>query len=273
MSYYNPGGIDNPFFKIYITHLPTQKTVSFRGWVTEFSDQFTSNWRTESVYGRMDPLATFENTQRQLNIGFDVVSGDANEAAKQLAKINRLIEFLYPVYSGNALSDQNTLRASPLIGLRWSNLVGNPLNGQRLVGYLGGCTYAPDIAMGTFILDHGYSEYETRDAEGSSNEEPIYEYVETDYSGRSAVPKVVSISLNYTVIHTHLVGWSQDVGPQQPGQSGFTFADPEIDGRFPNAFYSGQKTTIVETTDETMTSDPTSVRTAETTAALDGGDP
>ena len=60
-EYYDPGMIENTFFKLYITHLATAQMVDFRAWVTEFSDQFTSNWNQESVYGRMDPLATFQH--------------------------------------------------------------------------------------------------------------------------------------------------------------------------------------------------------------------
>ena len=118
------------------------------------------------------------------------------------------------------------------------------------------------------MLDHGFEESITREAAASSDEEPVYEYVDSSTQVRSAVPKVVSLNLNYTVIHTHMVGWSQDIGPQLPGQSGFTFGDPDLDGKFPNAYYVGKKETVVETTDETMTSDPTSINVAETTAAL-----
>jgi len=88
---------NNAFFKIWITHLATQQTIEFRGWVTEFSDQFTSNWNKENVYGRMDPLATFQNTERQISLGFDVVSSDLAQAQYNLNNINNLISFLYPV--------------------------------------------------------------------------------------------------------------------------------------------------------------------------------
>ena len=61
------------YFTIFIRHLPTSKFVTFEGWVTSFSDQFSSNWTPTSVYGRMDPLVAFENTQRSITLGFDVV--------------------------------------------------------------------------------------------------------------------------------------------------------------------------------------------------------
>jgi len=209
---YDPGMIEKPFFKIYLTHLPTQSEVSFRGWVTRFDDNYTSEWNETQVYGRMDPLTTFQGTGRKISIDFDVPSGDYEQAIHNLLNINRLIEFLYPVYNDGPRSMQNTLKASPLIGMRWTNLIANPADGQKLVGYLAGCSYAPNMAEGGFII-------------GGSGK-------------KSYAPKVLSISLNYTVIHTHLVGWYNKNIPPPEGASApqYLFGSEEIDGKFPNAF-------------------------------------
>ena len=234
------GTIDSPFFSIYITHLPTNQEIRFRGWVTDFSDTFTSNWTKENVYGRMDPLATFENTQRQITLGFDVVSGNLSEATNNLLLVNRLIEFLYPVYEHGPLSDandgrtmQNTLKAAPLIGLRYTNLIGNPLDGQKLVGYLGGVNYAPDMSYGGFIPGGGEGGEAPHVAEQEGDTRSV------DEGKRAYVPKVLNLSLDYTVLHTHLTGWYNKhgvatgvAGPEGP----YSFGGSEIDGKFPNAF-------------------------------------
>ena len=60
------------YFTIKITHLPTSEMVKFEGWVTEFQDNFSQTWNSETVYGRMDPLVTYQNTQRRISLGFDV---------------------------------------------------------------------------------------------------------------------------------------------------------------------------------------------------------
>ena len=212
---YDPGAINTPFFKLFITHLPTDTTISFNGWVIQFSDDFISNWNTETVYGRMDPLATFQNTQRQISMTFDVVSGDLDQAKTNLKNVNRLIEFLYPVYESGERGVQNTLKASPLIGMRWTNLVASTLDGKRLVGFLSGVTYAPDMGPGGFIE--------------ASNQAGLY------------IPKTLSISLNYTVLHTHLVGWYDgnqlaegEMGPA--GAPEYIFGGDNINSEFPNAF-------------------------------------
>lgn len=229
---YDPGMIENTFFKIYITHLATKQTIDFRGWVTDFSDQFTSNWTPESVYGRMDPLATFQNTQRRIAMGFDVVSGDAAQAVENLGKINSLISFLYPVYESGQRGIQNTLKAAPLIGLRWTNLVADVNDGSQLVGYLGGANYSPDLNQGGFITGQRYER--TNDGErpaeldtGVSTETKMVDFTTTtNGSEMNFVPKVVSLSLDFTVLHKHLTGWSKK-------GRGYTFG-PEA-AMFPNA--------------------------------------
>ena len=130
-----PSLITDEFFTITIKHLPTSEFVIFEGWVTEFSDQFSSNWNKQSVYGRMDPLVTFENTERTINLGFDVVSGDREQAIANLVKINQLIEFLYPMYSKSERSSQTILNAAPLLGIRWTNLISDASAGGYLYGY------------------------------------------------------------------------------------------------------------------------------------------
>ena len=279
----NPGNIDSPFFSIYITHLPTSKVVVFRGWVTEFADNFTSTWQTQNVYGRMDPLATFENTQRQITIGFDVVSGDKREAADNLWSVNQLIEFLYPVYehgpsrlTPDARTVQNTLKAGPLIGLRYANLIGNPLDGQKLVGYLAGVNYAPDMSKGGFMFGTQES-YVTSDAnEGNSTvmtsvgrgtpsgQDSSQTYDETRHGSMGYVPKVLNITLNYTVLHTHLTGW------YQASETNYKFGGDDIDAKFPNNFVRKGRT---EGRYDIETDEPTNVQVIQglETDILGGG--
>jgi len=229
----DPALIADPFFQVHITHLPTNNTISFKGWVTEFSDAFTSTWNSETVYGRMDPLVTFQNTGRAISLGFDLPAADGNEAAANLARLNRLAQFLYPMYSeGPDRTIQNTLQGGPLIGLKWTNMIGNAQNGERLIGYLGGFTYQPDLNAGSFFStgtstdvvdtttnDDRQEGYETRDVSTSSE--------------RVLIPKLVSVSLNFTVLHTQLTGWYKGGG----GAGGYTFGNSDVDAKFPSAHF------------------------------------
>ena len=87
-----PSLATNDFFTIKFIHLPTETEVQFKGWVNEFSDQFTSIWNETPVYGRMDPMSTFHRTSRQISMAFSVVSDSRQEAVANLADsiLNRL---------------------------------------------------------------------------------------------------------------------------------------------------------------------------------------
>jgi hypothetical protein len=229
----------DPFFTIGIKHLPTGKVVSFEGWVTEFSDQYNSNWSEQTVYGRMDPLATFENTQRTITLAFDVVSDNVTMAAQNLANINYLIEFLYPMYENSsgfagARGLQTTIQAAPLLGIQWTNLISNSSSPGYLYGYIkGGLSYAPEIGEGGFIRKDTSSTTET--------EEIIVddEFVEGESTTvttkkNSFIPKKVSLSFSFSVLHTHLTGW----------QKGSNFSTG-MAGTFPNAVFLTSKSTVI----------------------------
>ena len=214
---FETSAVRSDLFTIRIQHMPSQAVVEFSGYVTEFSDQYASTWNTETVYGRMDPLATFQNTQRSLSLNFDVPSGDFQQAEDNLRNIDRLTQFLYPVYNEGSRAQQNTLKAGPLIGLRFSNLISNAGIGDDLLGYLNGVNYAPDLNQGGFFRPGDNPDGFGR---GGAVARGLY------------VPKVVSISLQYTVLHKHLTGWADVAGKRAGAKMTFGGAK-KIDRTFP----------------------------------------
>ena len=99
---------------LYIEHLPSRRTLSFKGFITEYSDNFTSNWNSESVYGRMDDIHTFQNTTRQINLGFVVPAYDVTDARCNLSKVTALARKLYPYYAGAQNDNVSTIARAPL---------------------------------------------------------------------------------------------------------------------------------------------------------------
>ena len=274
----------DPFFSVSIKHLPTSKVVTFEGWVTEFSDAYNSNWNQQSVYGRMDPLATFENTQRTIQLGFDVVSDNMDAAIVNLTNINQLIEFLYPLYTSGGRVAQNTLKAAPLLGLKWTNLIHNATDADYLYGYIqGGVTYAPDIGEGGFILKNvgnsnvtipgseqrasvsttfGADPLESQGVNFDSGDLASVDYapggsgatsISTVVKENSFVPKQVSLNFSFNVLHTHLTGWNKEgnFGGQQ-----------NLNKKFPNAG-------MLRNTTSTITSDTAAGTETTINQALD----
>lgn len=190
MAAEQPGMINNTEFKIHVTHIPTGKKVDFKGWVTGFSDNFQSQWTGTPVYGRMDDLYTFQKTSRRISLAFDVIAADAGEAMKNQAKLNSLAQFLYPVYSDPVAKspmdpsrNSQTLAAAPLLRLRWNGLA-QDVSGGGLVGFLAGFIYQPVIDSGQFFVDK------------VGDKDILYQQH--------------NVQLEFTVLHTHLTGWTQN---------------------------------------------------------------
>ncbi len=217
-----PGLINNKQFRIFLEHIPTQEKISFDSWLTAFTDDFNSEWNNQPVYGRMDDLYTFGKTSRNITIAFDVVAADAQEAYNNQFRLNRLTQFLYPVYSesvaaysseaaaasySNKRSSQ-VLLAAPLLRMKFNGLVQNSLDRTALVGFLRGFTYSPNIEQGQFF---------TADKE------------------LDMVYQTHQVSLTFVVLHTHLTGWVRKSTTDASTLYSFGSAETaELDNNFPH---------------------------------------
>lgn len=261
---YAPTIRNDDFFTIKFKHIPTKATTTFEGWVTTFADNFSSQWNEVPVYGRMDPLSTFTRTSRKIQLAFDVPSDNAEVAQKNLERVNKLITFLYPLYDkqdgtgGQRVG--HTLKAAPLIELKWTNLIADPGDNSGLIGYLEGVNYAPKIADGGFGRATGGTGYsEDFDLAGAAIDNHIaahapgtpsglapsmlplplpntaYTITEQDSQLGSVrgsniyIPKTLSISLSFTVLHKHLPGWVQGTTDSE-----YIFGNQQVNSGFPN---------------------------------------
>jgi len=115
-----------------------QPRLYFNSIITEYSDSWTPSWNATNVYGRMDPVATYGNTSRELILGFRVISDTAAEARQNMLKIEQLIQYQYPSYQ---LASGNTkvMNSPPYFELTFLNLLNsNKKTGSKLTGYING---------------------------------------------------------------------------------------------------------------------------------------
>ena len=84
---------------LHFHSVATGATVHFKAFLTEFADQYESQWNDEPTFGRMDPISTFQRTKRTINLGWDVPAASVDEAKFNLAEAERFISMLYPVYT------------------------------------------------------------------------------------------------------------------------------------------------------------------------------
>ena len=213
-----PGMMAKDYFQISITHIPTGNDVSFDAWVTGFADSFASSWKGTPVYGRMDDLYNFQKTSRKISLAFDVVAANKFEAAKNVRKLNKLAQFLYPVYSAPqgdmGTPNSQTLQAAPLLKIKWNGLISNALDGAGLVGFLNGFSYSPEIDSGQFFV------------KGRGSGKPFMAY------------QLHRVQFEYTVLHTHLTGWTTRTVDLGGGVSKHIFGGDErreLGSTFPHA--------------------------------------
>jgi len=214
--------LHNAGFTLAFVHVPTGREVEFKAFLDQISDAYTTNWSTESVYGRMDQIATFQNTQRAIAVSWIVPAGSELEAIDNMRRVQHLMQFMYPVYT-----DDSVLASAPLLRLKFGNLIRDAKTGKGLLGYVNGFTVDPDQDAGWFAYSHGPM---TGDPE-------LY-------------PKALRLNCDFTVLHEHDLGYKQTAEGYVFGRSAKEIAtNPDVNGiDFP--FPAGAGDPIIEANED-----------------------
>lgn len=179
---------------IQIYHVPSNYSIDFKAFITEFSDEFSSNWESEEIYGRMDPIRTFASTVRQISLAFDVVAASAEEARHNLKQLSMLAKFHYPSYD-EGIASTTAINQAPLLRVKYMNWIckaDNPDGSVETSGLLcasDGFSYTPDVDDLTYELNG-----------------MLY-------------PKFVKVSLTLNVLHEHKLGWEAKSGLREGSQN------------------------------------------------------
>ena len=167
---------------IKFIHVATKTNVSFPAFLTEYSDTYAVQWGDEQIFGRNDPIKPYQSTTRNIAIAFDVLSHSMASAKNNLAKYTTLTKMLYPVYTpalNNAeTSLGRTIKAPPLIRIKFVNMIQSADGDGSLLGCINGFAYAPSQEPGFFV-----------DTDGS------------------LFPKHFNISFSFTPQHESPLGW------------------------------------------------------------------
>jgi len=177
----------------------------FPAFVTGFSDEFVTNHEQTSVYGRMDPINVFQNTQRSISLSFMCPSKNEKEAEYYLSTISALIRSMYPNYSAASSQDLNSsiITAPPIFAIQFGNLIQDP-NGGLLVGVLPSLTFSPKLDEGMFI--------QVGKKASSGHTPTVY------------LPKSIEVNLTFNPLHTFNLGFN-DEKEQRSGFSKFPYED------------------------------------------------
>ena len=185
-------------YYIEFYHVPSKKSLKFKAYLTNFTDKFSSEWNSEDVYGRMDPIVGFKGTKRNISLEWDVPAASVQEAEENLGRCSTLFKMLYPSFSG---AEPGAVVASPpLFRVRFVNLIHDGSGGSGsgvssaaesgLVCTIDGFQYSPEIDDGFF--------------------EPAVGIV---------YPQSISLSCDMTILHTHALGWTGEGTDRQGGEA------------------------------------------------------
>ena len=141
---------------ITLINIPTGMTLHFKAFITGLSDSFSTRWDSQAVYGRMDPIKSFQGTQRTVSIRWDVVSSSIEEGIENLRKCTNFAKMLYPTQTirGSATS----IKSPPMMAIKFTNLVSQGPAGynRALTGTISGFNFSPDFGSsgpGFFEVD------------------------------------------------------------------------------------------------------------------------
>tara|TARA_A100001515_G_scaffold144543_1_gene148963 strand:+ start:18414 stop:19250 length:837 start_codon:yes stop_codon:yes gene_type:complete len=173
------------FIEFY--QVPSMKAVRFKAFLTQYEDNFNSTWKRTPVFGKMDPIHTFQHTQRTINLGWDVLAGSIEEAVENQQRISTLVQMLYPSYEGSE-TDGKRIKTAPIFKVKFMNLITDASTSGAssdaetggLVCTIDGFRHAPVVESGYFAL------------------------------GGGLFPKNFQLQCSIHVLHTHNLGWMGD---------------------------------------------------------------
>ena len=224
-------GLEDVLYHRYwidLQHLPSAGSdegggnVTFKAFLTQFEDQFSSDWSVEQVFGRMDPIRSFRGTQRIISLGFDVLASSEDEAKHNLKECSRFLSMLYPSYgeavmqplpgapapepgssaevvatnqigasvNDSPMSPNNaaTILGAPLFRLKFANLIQSAKSS-------GGANSSINTGLIGTIDGLTYS--------------PDIEQGFFDVGVGELYPQAIKLSFSFMVAHDHPLGWSK----------------------------------------------------------------
>jgi hypothetical protein len=161
-------------------------SVSFKAFLTQYSEAYNCQWNPQNVFGRPDPIQTYQGTSRSLRLAWKIPAFDINDAQGNLMKTSTLARMLYPEYS--KVDNASTISKGPLIKLKFANLIfdasrgpGGDVRTSGLLGVIKSMSWAPSLDIKDGFFDPADKLY----------------------------PKLITLSISFDVLHQHTLGWEK----------------------------------------------------------------
>lgn len=177
-----------------IMHVPSKKKIGLFADLTSLSNSYNVGWGQEPVYGRADPIPSYQNTSRSITINFKLTAANLAEARfnynKTLGRGGKqrvsLTNMMYPTYKN--IQNYRTIASPPILAIKHVQLLqsyGSSVDGGFLVGYLTNCSMTPNFEGGAY---------------------------EDGEQGNFIYPKVIDIGMGFNVLHDYDQGFEASTG-------------------------------------------------------------
>ena len=219
-------------------HVPSESDVFFKAFITTFAESYSSDWNAETVFGRTDPIYTFKNTQRRITLVWKIPAETIGEAYENLAKVQRLAQFLYPNYA-NMGGSGAVLSQSPIVRLKIMNLLAASDN--LAPGKSG--TYQGQPPSRIFEQYKSTND-PSKGQLGVITSMNVNHNLENPESGviqkttNTILPKTIEVTIDFACIHEKTLGWNDEnkfIGGDFPYNA--PMEDPDL-GLGPDATYN-----------------------------------
>jgi hypothetical protein len=109
-----------PFSDIVIS-FPMQKkspSLKFAAYLTSLKDSYQQTWQEDGdAYGRMDPMISYKNTSRNINVSFSIPTSNLDDAKNKMEQMRTLVKNLYPGYIKS--DTQYIINSPPLLRVKF----------------------------------------------------------------------------------------------------------------------------------------------------------
>ena len=205
---------------ISFQHVPSKRSVKFKAYITAFNETYNSDWASETVFGRIDPIYLFKNTTRKISLAFKLPAASESEAFENLGRVQKLLQFLYPNYTelpdeghGQGGVFAQTISQSPMIRLKVMNLLVDQkhVRGQKTDPSTKG------FADYDYYVERKRAIMGPRDAGrgllGVIDNVTVNHNLEGNdgvfHEGSGVIlPKLIDVTIGFSPIHEHPIGWS-----------------------------------------------------------------
>lgn len=196
-------------------HIKNPPVIQFIAYMTNLSDQFTSEQTAQQPFGRPDPYYMWKSNSRAISVSFDIPSSSVTSGLDNLNNLSWFLASLYPTYKDTRSA--TSIAASPMFRVRFANLICSSTNdGQGLLGVIQSVDVTHSIPEG-FIG----GKVDNLGTSFSSEIAGVIKAAGFDNTVREGknilIPKLMTITFTLNVVHDHRVGWDKDSGDFRGG--------------------------------------------------------